>query len=237
MKAVILSGGLGTRLAPLTTLVPKPLLPVGTKSILEIIIERLKKFDCDEVILAINYKAEFFENYFKSIPSLGVKISFSKETEPLGTAGPIRLVADRLNEPFIVMNGDILTTIDFDRMMHLHTEKHASLTMATKEIQMPFHYGVVESKNGWRVDAVKEKPPLLAEVNAGVYIMNPEIAKGIPEGFYNMTDLIPELISNGDIVAKYKITEYWMDIGQMQHYEQAQEDFANYDFASHEFKK
>lgn len=236
MKAVILAGGFGKRLAPLTAVIPKPLLPVGGKSILEIIIERLKKFGCDEVIIATNYKSEFFENYFSSIAPLGVTITFSKEEEPLGTAGPLRLVKERLSEPFVVMNGDILTTVDFSKMMQLHKEKGARLTMGTKLVQLPFHYGVVESKNGWRVDAIKEKPPLSAEVNAGVYIMNPEAVQEIPEGRYDMTDLIPKLLDAGDVVAKYEIREYWMDIGQMQNYEKAQEDFSNYDFSSHEFK-
>ncbi len=236
MKAVILAGGLGKRLGPLTTVIPKPLLPMGGKTILEIIIERLKKFDCDEVIIATNYKSDFFERYINSLPELGVKITFSKEEEPLGTAGPIRLVEHLLEEPFIVMNGDILTTLDFGKMMRLHKKGKAKITMGTKEVQMPFHYGVVESKNGWRVHAVKEKPPISAEVNGGVYIMSPEVVKEIPKRFYNMTDLIQKLLKKEHIVAKYKINEYWVDIGQMHNYEKAQEDFANYDFTNHEFK-
>jgi len=237
MKAVILAGGLGKRLGPLTTVLPKPLLPIGDKTILEIIIERLRMFDVDEVILATNYKSNMFEKYFTSMAPAGVKITISKEKEALGTAGPIRLVADKLTEPFIVMNGDILTTLDFKKMMRLHTSKKAKVTMATKEVQMPFHYGVVESRNGWKVTSIKEKPPMAAEVNAGVYIMNPEVIKEIPNGFYHMTDLVKKLVNKKQTVAKYKINEYWVDIGQMQNYEQAQGDFARYDFAKHEFKK
>ena len=237
MKAFILAGGLGKRLGPLTTVLPKPLLPIGDKTILEIIIERLRMFDVDEVILGTNYKSNMFEKYFTSMAPDDVKITISKEKEPLGTAGPIKLVAHLFEEPFIVMNGDILTTIDFDKMMRLHKTKKARVTMGTKEIQMPFHYGIVRSKNGWRVDKIEEKPPMSAEVNGGVYILNPDVIKDIPAGFYNMTDLIQKLLTKKHSVAKYKINEYWVDIGQMQNYEQAQQDFANYDFVKHEFKK
>lgn len=237
MKAVILAGGLGKRLGPLTTVLPKPLLPIGGKTILEIIIQRLKMFDVDEVILAVNYKSDLFEKYFSAIDTQGVKVTLSKEGEPLGTAGPIRLVAEKLMEPFVVMNGDILTTLDFGKMLRLHKSKKAKLTMATKEVQMPFHYGVVESKNGWRISGVREKPPMAAEVNAGVYIMDPSLIKEIPRGFYHMTDLVKKAVKKNQIVAKYGIREYWVDIGQMQNYEQAQQDFANYDFKAHRFKK
>jgi len=102
---------------------------------------------------------------------------------------------------------------------------------------MPFHYGVVKSKDGWRVHEIEEKPPMSAEVNGGVYIMNPEVIKEIPAGFYHMTDLMQKLLSKKHVVAKYRIDEYWVDIGQMQNYEQAQQDFANYDFKEHRFKK
>lgn len=238
MRAIILAGGLGKRLGPLTTIIPKPLLPVGERTILEIIISRLKMFDCDEVILAVNYKSDFFEKYFNSIPSLGVKITISKEDKPLGTAGPIRLVEHLLDEPFVVMNGDILTTLDFGKMLKLHKKTKAKVTMATKEVQMPFHYGVVESKNGWKVHAVKEKPPMSAEVNGGVYIMSPEAIKEIPaDSQYDMTDLIQKLLKKKHTVAKYQIDEYWMDIGQMHNYEKAREDFEHYDFSKHKFKK
>jgi NDP-sugar pyrophosphorylase family protein len=236
MKAVILAGGLGKRLGPLTTVLPKPLLPIGGQTILEIIIQRLKMFGVDEVFLAINYKSEFFLKYFSVIDTHGVKITLSKEDKPLGTAGPIKLVGEELTESFIVMNGDILTTLDFNKMMQVHKKAKAKLTMATKEVQMPFHYGVVESR-GPRVVGVKEKPPMAAEVNAGVYIMDPSLIKDIPDGFFHMTDLVKKALKKKQVVAKYKINEYWVDIGQMQNYEQAQEDFRNYDFKKNRFKK
>jgi len=117
---------------------PKPLLPIGDKTILEIIIERLGMFDVDEVILATNYKSNMFEKYFTSIARREFKITISKEKEPLGTAGPIRLAAHILDEPFIVMNGDILTTLDFGKMLRLHKNKKAKITMGTKECRCHF---------------------------------------------------------------------------------------------------
>lgn len=228
MKAVIMAGGLGERLRPFTSIIPKPLLPVGEKSILEITIQRLKLFGCEEVILATNYKSDLFEKYFNSMTDLGIKINFSKEKEPLGTAGPLRLLESVLKEPFIVMNGDILTTINFNELKETHKNKNAKLTIATKDVQMPLHYGVVESKDGFIVTNLKEKPSLIAEINAGIYFMNPEVIKEIPGGYYSMTDLIQKMLNKKMIVAKYKIEDYWLDIGQMDTYKKAQEDCEKY---------
>lgn len=226
MKAVIMAGGLGKRLEPFTKIIPKPLLPIGEKSILELIIQRLKSFGCDEVIIATNYKSELFEKYLD--PSeLGLKITFSKENEPLGTGGPLKLVRDKLTEPFIVMNGDILTTIDFNKLKETHSKSGAQLTVCSKEIEMPLHYGVLDSKDGIIVDSVREKPSIKAEINAGIYMVNPEAVDKMPDGFYNMTDLIRDLLANKEIVAKHTIQEYWLDIGHISTYEKAQEDAQN----------
>lgn len=228
MKAVIMAGGLGERLRPFTTIIPKPLLPIGEKSILEITIQRLKLFGCEEVIIATNYKSDLFEKYFNFISGLDIKINFSKEKEPLGTAGPLKLVENMLKEPFIVMNGDILTNMNFSELKEIHVNKNAKLTVATKEVQMPLHYGVVESEDGFIVTNIKEKPSIIAEINAGIYFMNPEIIKEIPDGYYNMTDLIQKLLSKKMTIVKYNIKDYWLDIGQMDSYKKAQEDFEKY---------
>lgn len=237
MKAVILAGGLGKRLEPFTKIIPKPLLPLGEKTILEVIIQRLKMFGVNEVIIATNYKSGLFERYFGFISQSGLKIRFSKEREPLGTAGPIKLVAKSLKEPFIVMNGDILTTIDFNKMKKLHKETKAKLTVATKEVQVPFHYGIIESDDGVRISNIKEKPSVTAEINGGIYIVNPEVVKEIPDGFYQMTDLVKKLVAKKMTVVKYKIDDYWLDIGQMHNYKKAQEDFGKIDFLSHDSKE
>lgn len=237
MKAVILAGGLGKRLDPFTRVIPKPLLPLGEKTILEVIIQRLKMFGVDEVIVATNYKSGLFEKYFSYISKVGLKVTFSKEHETLGTAGPIKLVVKSLDEPFIVMNGDILTTIDFDKMKKLHMNKKAKITVATKEIQVPFHYGVIESDDGVNISRIKEKPSVTIEVNGGIYIVNPEVIKEIPNGFYQMTDLIKKLVDKKMKVIKYKIDDYWLDIGQLHNYKKAQEDFEKIDFLDHDLKE
>jgi NDP-mannose synthase len=227
MKAIILAGGLGERLKPLTSLIPKPLLPIKEKSILELIINHLASFGCSEVIIATNYKSDLFEKYFSKNNIKGVNLIFSKESEPLGTAGPIKLAKERLNEPFIAMNGDLLTTLNIWEMMKTHSNSNAKLTMATKKVEMPLHYGVINSKDGIRVHSVEEKPSIKSEINAGIYLFEPEIVDEIPDGLFSMTDLIQKLLDKNIMVAKHHIDEYWLDIGQMSNYDQAKEDAKN----------
>jgi len=238
MKSLILAGGLGERLRPLTHVIPKPLLPIGEKSILEIIMEGLKSSGCDEIVIATNYKSDLFEKYLSSTFSkLGIKVTISKEEEPLGTAGPIKLVRHLFKEPFIVINGDILTSLDFRKIVETHKRTNAKLTVGTKEINTPLQYGMIESKDGSIIDNVIEKPNLTHEINAGIYVMNPELIDMIPEGKYNMTDLIKEMLQRGIRVAKHKIEEYWLDIGHMDAYQKAQKDINNSEFYSNETKE
>ena len=219
-----MAGGLGTRLKPLTYIIPKPLLPVGEKSVLEITIQKLKEQGFDEVILAVSYKSDLFESYFGDGSKFKVKITYSKEKEKLGTAGPLRLVKQKLKQPFLVMNGDILTNMDFNKLQEFHINKKADLTLVTKMIQLPLHYGVVEKKNDL-VKTIQEKPIVESEINAGIYFLNPDVLEFIPhDKQFNMTDLIKEMIKNNKNVFAYPIREYWLDIGQMKDYEQAQED-------------
>ncbi|PIN89505.1 mannose-1-phosphate guanyltransferase [Candidatus Pacearchaeota archaeon CG10_big_fil_rev_8_21_14_0_10_32_14] len=229
MKAVILAGGLGTRLKPLTSILPKPLLPVGEKSIIEIMLTRLKSHGFDEAFILTNYKSHLFENYFKDGYFNEMKITLSKEVSPLGTAGPIKLISEKLTEPFLVINGDILTTLNFGTLRDLHNHHNADLTVATKLMQIPFHYGIIESNDNIFVHGVNEKPSLGAEINAGIYFMSPNTINDIPEGFYNMTDLIKKLLLNNKRVLKYKFDDYWLDIGQINNYRQAQKDIDKFD--------
>lgn len=227
MKAVILAGGLGTRLKPLTHIIPKPLLPVGEKSVLELTVQKLQQQGFEEVILAVSYKSDLFESYFGNGDKFGLKISYSKEEKRLGTAGPVRLARDRLSEPFLVMNGDILTNLDFTRLRDFHLENDADFTLVTKTIKLPLHYGVVE-KQGNRVLGIREKPVVESEISAGIYFMNPDAIDTIkPDQKYHMTDLMRDLMAGGKIVLAYPISDYWLDIGQMDDYNQAQQDFEN----------
>lgn len=223
MKAVILAGGLGTRLRPFTEIIPKPLLPVGEKSVLEIQIERLRKHGFTEVYLATNYKADYIRNFFGDGSQFGVKIEVSKEEEPLGTAGPLTLLRERLTEPFLVMNGDILTLANFSGMVECARRHGTELTIGIKKHITPYAFGDIFF-DGDYVTGIEEKPNIVKFILAGVYVMTPKIFDFIPDRqYFGMDKLIKELLAQQKKVAKYEIEEYWLDIGQIHDYEKAQQ--------------
>ena len=225
MKAVIMAGGLGTRLKPFTHIIPKPLLPVGEKSVLEIVMHKLKSQGFKEIILAVGYKSDLFESFFGNGSKFGLSIKYSKEKKRLGTAGPVRLVKDRLDEPFLVMNGDILTNMDFSKLKKFHKKNQSDFTLVTKKITLPLHYGVVE-KNGNNILNIQEKPVVESEVSAGIYFLNPDVIDFIPPNrTFNMPDLVKALISAHRNVLAYQLNDDWLDIGQLGDYQQAQKDF------------
>lgn len=227
MKAVIMAGGIGQRLRPLTHIIPKPLLPVGERSVLEITINNLKEHGCTEVVLATNYKSDLFESYFGDGSKFGIHVVYSKEEKPLGTAGPLLLVRHLLHEPFLVMNGDILTNLDFNKLRKTHLSSGADITIVTKIIEIPFHYGVVESE-GDQVIGLAEKPVMKNEILAGIYYLSPSVLDMIPlDTFYHMTTLIKDMIDQGKEVKKHVLADYWLDIGQMEDYHKAQDDYKN----------
>lgn len=227
MKAVIMAGGLGARLKPLTQILPKPLLPVGEKSVLEITIHKLGEQGFKEIFLAVRHRSDLFQSYFGDGSKFGLKIRYSKEKKRLGTAGPLLLIKRRLKESFLVLNGDILTNMDFKRLKEFHLKKRADLTLVTKKIQLPLHYGVV-TKKGYKILHIREKPIVESEINAGIYFLNPEILDFIPpDKKSDMTELIKILVRKKRNVVAYPLEEYWLDIGQMKDYRQAQEDFKN----------
>lgn len=223
MKAVILAGGLGTRLKPFTEIIPKPLLPIGEKSILEIQIEALKKHGFNEIYLATNYKSEYIENFFGDGSKFGVKLTISKETKKLGTVGPLTLLKDVLTEPFLMMNGDILTQLNYKRMYEYAISKGTVLTVGIKEIITPFQFGNIFYEGDF-VTGIEEKPNIKTKILAGVYVFKPEIFNYLPDNeFYGMDTLIETMIEKREKIAKYEIHEYWLDIGQISDYEKAQE--------------
>ena len=180
MKAVILAGGLGMRLRPFTEVIPKPLLPIGEKAIMQIQIEHLKSHGFNEIFIATNYKADYIENFFGDGSKYGVKLFFSKEKIPLGSAGPLKLLKDLLNEPFIVMNGDILTSIDFSEFFQFGNKHDALLTLAIKKEITPYRFGNI-SFEGDKVTNIVEKPDIITYILAGIYFMRPEILNMIPD--------------------------------------------------------
>ncbi len=229
MKTVILAGGLGTRLKPFTDIIPKPLLPFGEKSLMEIQIEQLKKSGFEDIYIAINYKSDYVKAFFGDGSRYGVNLYFSEEEKPLGTAGPVKLLEEKLHsEPFLVINGDILTNFDFKKIYDFSsTYPDSPLTIGTKIIVTPFRFGKIIS-SGDIVINVEEKPELEFEILAGIYVMKPEIFRYIPfNEYYNMDQLIKKLLSEKVKVTKYVINDYWIDIGVVEDYSKAREMYEN----------
>ncbi len=223
MKAIILAGGLGTRLRPFTEIIPKPLLPIGEKSVLEIQIERLRDCGFDQIYLATNYKSDYIENFFGDGSRYGVSLKVSRERKPLGTVGPLMLLRDELTEPFLVMNGDILTLLDFQAFYDFAFLQQSTLTVAIKEIITPFQFGNIFF-DGDYVTRIEEKPDIRTNILAGVYIFKPAVFDLIPEDeYFGMDTLINEMLDRKLPITKYMINNYWLDIGQVDDYQQAQE--------------
>lgn len=222
MKAVILAGGMGTRLRPLTYSIPKPLIAVGRRPILEIIIEQLREHDFRDIILTVEYKAELIRAYFRDGNSLGVNIHYHQESKFSGTAGPVKQVEHLLDgEPFITMNGDLLTDLDFSRMYQTHISGSSELTMATTAYTVALPYGVVDTQDD-KIVSIREKPTLKFLINAGIYILSPSTLDIIPEdGPFDMPDLIQSLIDQERKVETYFIDGDWQDLGTMESYERA----------------
>ena len=223
MQAVILSGGLGTRLRPFTEVIPKPLLPIGEKAVLEIQIEHLKANGFEHIFLATNYKSDYIENFFGNGDKYGVKLTISKEDKPLGTAGPVKLLQNQLNdEPFLVMNGDILTLLPYSKLYAFACTKETLLTIGTKDIYTPFQFGNIHTEGDF-VTGIEEKPNIKTTILAGIYIFKPEILDLIPDNtMYNMDKLIMDMLTKDLPISHYPIKEYWLDIGQVDDYEKAQ---------------
>ncbi len=223
--AVILAGGLGMRLRPLTNIIPKPLLPIGESTVLEIQILSLRKHGVERIIIAANYMSDYLTAIVGSGEKYGVRVVVSQEKEPLGTCGPLTLVADHLSEPFFMMNGDILTDINFGKLGGFALAKRAWLTVVTKEITIPFRFGRVIAEGDF-ISEIEEKPTYLQEVLAGIYVMQPEILRLIPAAtYYGVDSLIKDMIAKHHPVCKYLMRDYWIDIGQLSDYEQAKQDF------------
>lgn len=229
MKAVILAGGLGTRLKPFTDIIPKPLLPLGDQSLLELQIELLKENGFDEIFLAVNYKADYIESFLGDGSKYGVKLHYSVETKPLGTCGPITLLKDKLTEPFLLMNGDILTKANFNDLYRKALEfKDSDFTIITKIITTPFRFGNIESEGNY-VTGVEEKPDLKFEILAGMYLLKPEIFDSIPDDtYFGIDNLIHKLLKEKKPITKLLLKEYWIDIGVVEDYEKAKDIYATH---------
>lgn len=222
MKAVIMAGGMGTRLRPLTEELPKPMLPVGDQPLMEIIVNQLRDANISHVNVTVHHESEKITNYFGDGSKFGVEITYVTEDRPLGTAGALGLMAAP-QEPVLVINGDILTQVDFRAMLTYHQEHSGDLTVAVQQYDLQVPYGVVECE-GTSIRRLSEKPVLKFFVNAGIYLLEPSVYSFIPtDERYDMTDLIQRLLDEGRSVIAFPIREYWSDIGQLSDYEKAQE--------------
>jgi NDP-sugar pyrophosphorylase family protein len=225
MHAVILAGGQGTRLRPYTTVLPKPLMPIGDMPILEVVLRQLKRAGFTRVTLAVSYLAELIEAYCGNGSRLGLDIRYSRETRALSTAGPLKLVPD-LNETFLVMNGDLLTTLDYAAMIRHHREHGAAATLAMHRRSVRIDYGVVEVASDGRLTDYIEKPELHYTVSMGVNVLEPRALAHIADGeALGMPDLMLRLKAAGEKVLAFDRPCTWLDIGRMDDYEQALEIF------------
>jgi len=222
---VLMAGGLGTRLHPLTKERPKPLLHVGGKAILETIMEGFVEQGFYRFFISVNYKAEMIEEHFGDGTRWGVEIVYLRESERLGTAGALSLLPEPPSHPMIVMNADLLTKVSFDGLLAFHKE-HASLaTMAVREYEYQVPYGVVRLE-GTSITSIDEKPVQRHFVNAGIYVLSPQVLSYIPEScFFDMPNLFDRLIASSQPTAAYPLREYWLDIGRIEEFEQAQRDW------------
>jgi NDP-sugar pyrophosphorylase family protein len=228
MIAAILCGGEGTRLRPLTYAVPKPLLPLGAKPILEVTISRMKEQGFKKFILMVNYKAEMISSYFGSGSNFDVEIEYVQEKTKRGTAGPLSELMGKMDAPFIVMNADLLTNLSFINLMKFHTDCKSDLTIALKKFDKKVAYGVAEIEPDHLVKSLREKPTVSFLVNSGIYVLSPNMLTSIPtDGVYHMTDLISDSIARGKKVLGYQFTEAWRDIGRMDDYMKAISDIEN----------
>jgi NDP-sugar pyrophosphorylase family protein len=225
MKAVILAGGKGTRLAPYTTVLPKPLMPVGDMPILEIIIRQLKSHGITDITFCVGYLGSLLETYFGAGDRLGVNIRYSWEHEPLGTAGPLGLVSG-LNEPFVAMNGDLLTTIDYSAMYRFHESHGRIATVGLADKSVKIDLGVIELAGNGMIANYIEKPELNYKVSMGIYVFAPAILEFIRgRGYLDLPNLVMTLVREGREPMGFDSHCRWLDIGRVDDYAIASESF------------
>ena len=218
---VLMAGGLGSRLQSLTVECPKPLLRVGTKPILETIIENFMEHGFYRFYISVNYKAEMIERYFGDGSRLGIEINYIRENERLGTAGALSLLPNGIDEPLLVMNADLLTKVNFSHLLTFHSENKPMATMCVREYEFQVPYGVVKVDKH-RLLSIEEKPVQRFFVSAGIYALSPEVLKMIPANtFFDMPNLFEKIIKQGQETAVFLVNEYWMDIGQIDDFERA----------------
>jgi len=224
MEAVIMTGGKGMRLAPYTKILPKGLLPIGEQPILEIIVKQLRHYGFTTITMACGYLAPLIQTYFGDGSAWGVSIRYHVESVACGTAGPLKQLP-KPTEPFLMLNCDVLTTLNFRLFRDYHCTRGNILTIASQQKQVPIELGVLETKGDRVVDFV-EKPQSSSLVSMGIYMMNPEILPYIPaHTYFDMPQLIQSLLAAGREIGHYENNAFWMDIGRQADYLQAHDEF------------
>ena len=236
MKAVILAGGKGTRLKPYTTILPKPLVPIGEKAVLEILIGRLKKYGITDITLCVNHLAELIMAYFGDGSKWGVQIDYSFEDKPLGTVAPIKLIKN-LPKEFFVMNGDLLTDFDFREFYAFYQKNKELLTIAIYKRKHKIDFGVIDIdlKNNIAT-GFREKPEQTLDVSMGLYIFRKDVLDIVPDNQpFGFDDLMFALLDKKKVIKVYPYDGYWLDIGRPEDYEKANEDIEKLNFYKEEF--
>jgi NDP-mannose synthase len=225
MKAVVLAGGKGTRLAPYTKILPKPLMPIGEMPILEVLLRQMRRYGVDEVYLTVGHLSHLLNAFFQDGQRFDLKIHYSYEDQPLGTAGPLSLI-DGLDETFYVTNGDVLTTLNFQELLEFHRSKEVIATIAAHVRDIKIDLGVIQTNPEQEIIGYIEKPTYTFYVSMGVYIFEPKVLTYIRHNEYlDLPSLVLRLIEAGEKVASYPFSGYWMDLGRIGDYEQAVADF------------
>jgi NDP-sugar pyrophosphorylase family protein len=224
-KVVILAGGAGTRLAPYTSVLPKPLMPIGDRAILEIVVDQLERQGFGDVTLSVGHLAHLIQAVFGNGDGRGVDITYVREDAPLGTAGSLRLV-EGLDTTFLLLNGDLVTTLDFRELVRTHQESNNVLTIATRQRQVKVDYGVLGVEDGTgglrRIVRFEEKPVLDWMVSMGIYVMEPQALEFIPgTGYFDFPELVQNLLRAGAPIGAFVHDGLWLDIGRHEDYERA----------------
>lgn len=225
MKAIVLAGGKGTRLAPYTRILPKPLMPIGDMPILEVLLRQMKQAGIGEVVLTVGHLSHLLQTFFQDGSEWGLHISYSHEAAPLGTAGPLSLI-DGLDSTFLVTNGDVLTTLHLQDLLSFHKSQGGIATIAVHKRQVKIDLGVVQWNGSSTLSGYIEKPSYDYTVSMGIYVFEPDVMQYIPHNQYlDFPDLVLKMIAAGEKVSGYTFDGYWMDLGRPDDYAQAAEDF------------
>lgn len=219
-RVVIMAGGLGSRLGELTTNTPKPMLMVGSKPMLEHIIDTFVFYGFTKFMLSVNYKAEVIKEYFKDGSEFGIEVEYLEEKKRLGTGGALSLINIELNEPFFVVNGDVMSYLDYEKILDFHIKQQASATMCIRKDSFQIPYGVIEIDNKNNLTEIKEKPIKEFFINTGIYVLSPEVLSYIPKDeFFDLPHLFNMLINDKKITKCFETTDYWIDMGKPSDYE------------------